>query len=458
MQLRHWQASCVDLALNRFSGGQRHFFVLATPGAGKTVMAATVAKELFIRGMIDYVVCFAPSISVLDGMRSTFSSILNRPMHGQLGAAGGVFSYQYLASSKTADWSFLEKYRVLVVFDEIHHCSGDDPDLANAWGREVLLTIGQHANLILSMTGTPWRSDSTKISLATYIDPDNTIKCDYSYGIAEAIRDGVCRRPMVTLIDNDQLKVANETYESLSSAIKNSELRYSEVLRNDEALMFLMSAAVKQLARARLEHENAGGLVVASSVEEAVRIQMLLCDFRQSSIVVSYKDPNAHKKINMFKTMTTQWIISIGMVSEGTDIPRLRVCAHLSLIRTELFFRQVLGRVLRLIPGIVNGHGWLFSFAEPSLLEFAERLQQDIPDKILKVEKVRGATEASSSEIRGGREPNSGYEAPSILNADNWKCTQSENTDNTSEIGNNALLFRLQGQYRQKVFSIFSDV
>ena len=46
MKLRKWQVDCVELALHRFSKEQKHFFVLATPGAGKTVMAATVAKEL----------------------------------------------------------------------------------------------------------------------------------------------------------------------------------------------------------------------------------------------------------------------------------------------------------------------------------------------------------------------------------------------------------------------------
>ena len=82
-------------------------------------MAATLANELFIKNQIDYVVCFAHSLAVLESMRSTFSTTLNRPMHGQLGAAGGVFSYQYLASSKSADWSFLKNNRVLVIFDEI---------------------------------------------------------------------------------------------------------------------------------------------------------------------------------------------------------------------------------------------------------------------------------------------------------------------------------------------------
>ena len=93
MKLRHWQADCVDLVLHRFSTGQKHFFVLATPGSGKTVMAATAAKELFSKNQIDYVVCFAPSLSVVEGMRATFSTILNRSMNGQLGAAGGVLAF-----------------------------------------------------------------------------------------------------------------------------------------------------------------------------------------------------------------------------------------------------------------------------------------------------------------------------------------------------------------------------
>ena len=456
MRLRQWQADCVTLALNKFTEGQKHFFALATPGSGKTVMAATLANELFIKNQIDYVVCFAPSLAVLESMRSTFSTTLNRPMHGQLGAAGGVFSYQYLASSKSADWSFLKNNRVLVIFDEIHHCSGNDPDDANAWGREVLVNIGKHAHFILSMTGTPWRSDLSKISLATYIDPDNTIQCDFSYGLSLAIQDGVCRLPFVTLIDNDQLKVANDTYDSLSSAIKQSELRYSEILKSDEAVRYLIDASVKQLAIARMEQKNAAGLVVASSLEEAFRIQrMLSSKFKQSSVLVSYKDPNAHQKIREFRTSDLQWIISIGMVAEGTDIPRLRVCAHLSLIRTELFFRQVLGRVLRLIPMIANQKGWLFSFAEPSLVKYAKRLQQDIPDEVFKIEKVG---ELNSSKALKSSENHRQSNGNTNLNSGSegcWQSPQAKTFVTNLALAQQMLSFRLQGQYRQQVFSIF---
>lgn len=67
------------------------------------------------------------------------------------------------------------------------------------------------------------------------------------------------------------------------------------------------------------------------------------------------------------------------MISEGIDLPRLQVCCHLSHVKTELYFRQVLGRILRMDKS-PNKDAWLYTFAEPRLSEFAHRIQQEIPD------------------------------------------------------------------------------
>lgn len=68
------------------------------------------------------------------------------------------------------------------------------------------------------------------------------------------------------------------------------------------------------------------------------------------------------------------------MISEGTDIPRLQVCSHLSRIRTELHFRQVLERILRRQtrdPAYTSA--WLYVLAELNLAEFARRIGNDLP-------------------------------------------------------------------------------
>ena len=45
------------------------------------------------------------------------------------------------------------------------------------------------------------------------------------------------------------------------------------------------------------------------------------------------------------------WIVAVNMVSEGVDIPRLRVGVYATAAKTPLIFRQIVGRFVRTIPG-----------------------------------------------------------------------------------------------------------
>jgi len=72
------------------------------------------------------------------------------------------------------------------------------------------------------------------------------------------------------------------------------------------------------------------------------------------------------------------------MVSEGTNIPRLQVCCNLTNIKTEMYFRQILGRILRKTDA-PNQEAYMFIPAEPSLVEYAYRVAQDIPDGLSRV-------------------------------------------------------------------------
>ncbi|MDT4816806.1 hypothetical protein FQZ97_498650 [compost metagenome] len=57
------------------------------------------------------------------------------------------------------------------------------------------------------------------------------------------------------------------------------------------------------------------------------------------------------------------------------------MCCYLSRIRTELHYRQVLGRVLRR-TGESDDQAWLFMLAELTLQGFAERIADDLPDDL----------------------------------------------------------------------------
>lgn len=89
MQLRQWQATCVEKAIKHYVTA-RHFLCLATPGAGKTTMAAELGRRLLANGKIDFILCFSPSIVVAEGFRLTMERTLGRRFDGIIGAAALV--------------------------------------------------------------------------------------------------------------------------------------------------------------------------------------------------------------------------------------------------------------------------------------------------------------------------------------------------------------------------------
>jgi superfamily II DNA or RNA helicase len=364
-------------------GWKRHFLCLATPGAGKTTMAAELSLRLLKSGQIDFVLCFAPSVAVTTGLENTFQQRFNKRFDGRIGAVGGAYTYQSMRTLGEEFWSLFETHRVLVVFDEIHHCAGSDQGGVNTWGQEILVRIQHQAAFTLALTGTPWRSDNRPIVLAEYSDPAVEIQCDYIYGLREAVQDGVCRKPSIVLIDNDRLAFKQDQEESLYSGLQelfaNSDARYQQLLHNSAALQFCLSRACEQLERARVTNPDAGGLIVASSIAHAEKIVVILREnFGKIASIVTYKHKDPSGVIDQFRRGSREWIVSVGMISEGTDIPRLQVCCHLSRITTELYFRQVLGRILR-ITKRCGANAWLYTFAEPQLVEFANRVAEEIP-------------------------------------------------------------------------------
>src|SRR4051794_29804960 len=65
------------------------------------------------------------------------------------------------------------------------------------------------------------------------------------------------------------------------------------------------------------------------------------------------------------------------MVSEGVDIPRLRVGVYATTARTELFFRQVVGRFIRRTPAPERQMSYLLLAADPLLKGLAARVEEE---------------------------------------------------------------------------------
>lgn len=352
-------------------------------------MAAELARVLFEQGKIDLVFCFAPSCQVVEGFRTTFSQVLGKRLDGQIGAVGTALTYQAMDYQDDEFWRLLDEYRVFTVFDEIHHCAGHDPLLSNSWGQQIIQHVQDRAAYTLALSGTPWRSDERAIALARYSSPEGQLICDYRYGLREAIADGVCRTPRITLIDNQKVMLTEDaesgssvkSFPSIAKLLDESPVTYQELLRHDEVVDKLLDLGCAKLEELRQTEPNAGGLVVCTDIEHAHQVAGALEARGETCCVVTNKAPDAQQRINQFRRSDQRWIVAVSMISEGTDIPRLQVCCYLSRIRTELHYRQVLGRVLRR-SGESDDQAWLFMLAEPTLQVYAERIAEDLPEDL----------------------------------------------------------------------------
>lgn len=383
MKLRVWQKECINSALKQYLSGQRHFLTLATPGAGKTMMASVLADQLLKSDLVDLVICFSPATIVSKDFCESLQLSTQERFDGLMGAKGRSLTYQCLQYLDDEFWSLFSRFRVFVIFDEIHHCSGSSVDNANSWGEQIILNIQDKAEYTLALTGTPWRSDASPIVLSNYSSSNNQISCDYIYGLCDAITDGVCRVPQIVAVDNNQISVTNDeetkTFSSFKCLLSQSVIPYQEVIENEDVINYVLSTAYKKLNKIRIINPDAAGLIVASSVEHAKQIAHLLqSNFKVSVTVVTYRESDATKVIQQFRSDSTPWIISVGMISEGTNIPRLQICCHLTNIKTEMHFRQILGRILR-ITTAKSQEAFLYMPAEPKLLEYAHRIKKDIP-------------------------------------------------------------------------------
>jgi superfamily II DNA or RNA helicase len=341
------------------------FLAVATPGAGKTTFALT-ALRVALASAHRRVVVVTPTAHLksqwaraaaelqlhLDPAWSPTSGALPRDMHGI------VTTYQQVALNAAGLRSLADN--ALVVLDEVHH-GGEE----RAWGDALREALSGAARR-LSLSGTPFRSDTRAIPFVRYV-ADEAVP-DFEYGYGEALRDGRVVRPIYFPAVGGKMEWSapdGEVYaasfeDSLVSVLANQRLRTALSLESDW-LPTVLRDAVDRLRTVRRAQPNAGGLVIATDQEHARGIADLLTwRFKVDATLVTSDDPSASERIGRFSAGSSEWLVAVRMVSEGVDIPRLRVGVYATTTTTDLFFRQAVGRLVRWVPGVPDQRAWLF--------------------------------------------------------------------------------------------------
>jgi len=398
--LRGWQK---DAYHEYFRLSQRDFLLVATPGAGKTTYALTVAAELLARREVAALTVVTPTEHLKHQWAQAaarFGIAIDpayRNAQGRAGAdfAGVAVTYAQVAAHPALHRQRTENRRMLVIFDEIHH-AGD----ALSWGDAVKEAFDP-ARRRLALTGTPFRSDASPIPFVTYLDEPGGGKrsaSDYVYGYGPALEDGVVR-PVIFLAYSGEMRwrtrAGDEITATLGTPMTKDQIAQAWRTALDPAgewVSRVLEAADKRLTEVRRGMPDAAGLVIAGDHDDARAYAALLRGLTgKRPVVVLSDDKAASKKISAFAASGERWMVAVRMVSEGVDIPRLAVGVYATSVSTALFFAQAVGRFVRARQRGETASVFLPSV--PVLLSYAAELEAE-RDHVL-----RPAGEASEEDL-----------------------------------------------------------
>jgi superfamily II DNA or RNA helicase len=401
--MRAWQREAMPIVLECL--GREPVLVEACPGAGKTLFGLEVAYRLVTEGRVSRVLIVVPTLGIADGWRRSASS--NTPQAPTMplrtardwrpvdplgeGWLGAIVTYQSLAA-------LTEMYLAhatdpgectLVILDEVHHAASDA-----AWGISAQEAFAAGAYAILSLSGTPFRTGEAPIvfapSVSGYAQPH------YRYSYDRAITDGACRpvqfveaRGETTFRAEDgAVHTVTFDHQELTDVGERRRLRSAlEWIGTGSIAEKMLLDANRYIVGLRQRGDSdAAGLVVCIDCDHAAQVAdhmtahvtglrpVVAC-----SRLHDENDPEPANALRYFRGSHDPWIVAVNMVSEGVDIPRLRVVVYLTNRMTLLAFRQIVGRVVRTDPANIDDHGRVYLPADPRLLEMAEQIT-DAPD------------------------------------------------------------------------------
>ena len=408
IRLRKWQKNALDVFVARDGDD---FLAVATPGAGKTTFALTAARQDLAANPGRNLVVVAPTQHLKGqwaaaaerfGLHLDPAWIAGEPLPAEV--HGIVTTYQQVAQSalevrKIANGAF-------VVLDEVHH-AGDE----RAWGDGVRNAF-EVAAIRLCLSGTPFRSDSLAIPFV-YYDAGGEAEPDVEYGYGPALADRGVVRPVhfprlggeMEWIGPDGSVQSASFDDALDPRLASQRLR-TALDASGEWMPDALVRAHAQLAEVRQTHPEAGGLVIAMDRDHARGIAKLIRDrLGVKAVVVTSDDPTASKRISDFAGSRDPWLVAVRMVSEGVDIPRLRVGVFATTTTTELFFRQAVGRIVRWVPGHDRQPSYMFMPDDPRLRAHAVSIAEERRHFLKKAgEQDDGEGDGLLDDVRAARE------------------------------------------------------
>jgi superfamily II DNA or RNA helicase len=396
--LREWQQRALITYEER--GRPQDFTVVATPGSGKTMFAAELASRLLRDRTIVRIVVVCPTVllcyqwqKVLSAMGIELQVYDNdmRPeaadFHGMI-CTYAQFNERWVLTHR----GFCSRRPTLVIFDEIHHAGQE-----LSWGNNIKIAFEPAAKRLM-MSGTPWRNDNNPIPFVTY-DEEGKSHDDFTYSYADGLTDGICR-PIFFPVNDGRMEwwsvkggSREATWRTELNRIDESRrlLTALDVNPNNRYFHTMLTQADRRLLEVRDLQPNALGLAIAMDQPHARKIRTELERISACEVALAISDEDGSAVIREFQIAPRgRWLVAVRMVSEGVDIPPLRVLLWATNILSDLFFRQAIGRVVRRQANIPDEQAaFVYLPADNRLIAHAEKIKSERSHQLVEEQEKR---------------------------------------------------------------------
>ena len=423
---RKWQEECLERFKQKRAEGTTSFVIEACMGAGKSALAAWIAKHLLEddENGVDHVLVLVPWKSIQGdaekGMLGAFGQLMGLDSRDRFftykrqprqprpdGMDATITLYQEVCNQaaietlkmwKADGWSFA------LICDEIHHTN----EIDSSWGEYV----GEMKNLAafsVFMSGTFYRSDKNPISCIQTVVNENGEKVpikDYRYTYPHGVKEKVVR-PVTTCEINATVLLKDRNtgreYDVMLDETSAKELPEAKKQVLDpygECVRHIIEQAHGDLLKTRSRFPDAACLFVCrpggggnytgddggALAQEDKYVHAIAKQIEgitgEKPTVVTHRDADAVGKIACFRRAKNPYLVAVNMVSEGCDIPRIRAVAFCRYTTSEMLFRQIVGRALRRQDGDDDTAAQIYVPAFPVLLGFAKTLYSEAQEGI----------------------------------------------------------------------------
>lgn len=398
------------------------YVVEVSPSGGKTIFSMKLAVEMINKDLIDRVIWIVPRDSIKMGfvddckragkiihgkqtkLGKDFLAIESENHISKLGNLrnhhGVVLTYQGLTQSTIGQIELLSaKHRLLFVFDEAHHGADGIDEAMNTWGQNML-DIQQMSHSIVAMTGTPVRADNKKIPFLTYSDVEETdymgntrsairVEPSFKFTYREAVQAGVARRILCVNVDPDVTYSKKGSIKEMPlSQIPAGDLKYvkhTPLDKNDGVIDDMLKKALEEVNRMRRNSDTDAACLIVGQ-RNSVRSSDMLSHisaristlFNIKAISVESTDgDDAKRAIKNFKRGKQEFIVSKEMISEGTNIPRIRIVCILRDIGNNTFYEQLVHRATRNDANDRPEDAIIIQLAYPNLVSWGAALEEE---------------------------------------------------------------------------------